>query len=112
MLFITLIYIMTMDTSLVRTVEPPQNVSEAAEVEERGSQAALEMTEYLRGLIATRRDRPGDDLISALVVSTSQDDGGQMNEQELLASLQLLLIAGYETYLHIRKALTIKVSLY
>ena len=79
-----------------RLIEPLQNVNEA-EVEERGSQAVVEMSEYLRGLIGTRRDRPGDDLISALVVSTSQDDAGQMNEQELLASLQLLVTAGYDT---------------
>ena len=47
-------------TVLVRTVEPPQNVSEA-EVEERGSQAVVEMREYLRGLVAARRDRSEDD---------------------------------------------------
>ena len=86
-------------SALVRTLEPPQNVSETEVVEERASRAAMEMKEYLRELIATRRDRPGDDLISALVVATTShdDDAGQMNEQELLASLQLLLIAGYET---------------
>jgi cytochrome P450 len=87
--------------ALVRTNEPPQDVNEAAEVEEHGSQAAMQMKEYLRGLVTTRRDRPGrDDLISALVVartSHDDDDAGQMNEEELLASLQLLLIAGYET---------------
>ena len=87
--------------ALVRTNEPPQDVREAAEVEEHGSQAAMQMKEYLRGLVATRRDRPGrDDLISALVMATTSnddDDAGQMNEEELLASLQLLLIAGYET---------------
>ena len=84
-------------TALVRTVEPPQNVSEAADLDERGSQAVVEMREYLRDLIITRRDRPGDDLISALVVSISHDDSGQMNGEELLASLQLLISAGFET---------------
>ena len=84
-------------SALIRTIEPSQNVNEAEEVEERASQAVMQMKEYLRGLVATRRDRPGDDLISALVVSTSHDDAGQMNEQELLASLQLLIVAGYET---------------
>jgi cytochrome P450 len=79
-----------------RLIEPPENEKDA-EVEEHGSQAVVEMSEYLRDLIITRRDRLGDDLISALVVSTSQDDAGQMNEQELLASLQLLVTAGYET---------------
>ncbi len=77
-----------------RTIEPLQNENEA-EVEELASQAVMQM-EYLRGL-TTRRDRPADDLISALVVSTSQEDAEQVNEQELLASLQLLIAAGYET---------------
>jgi cytochrome P450 len=72
-------------------------VNEAEEVEEHASQAVIQMKEYLRDLIITRRDRPGDDLISALVVSTSHDDAGQMNEQEFLASLQLLVAAGFET---------------
>jgi len=72
------------------------NVSEA-EVEESASQAIMQMTEYIRGLIAARRDRPRDDLISALVMSTSHDDAGRMNEQELLTSLQLLVAAGFET---------------
>jgi cytochrome P450 len=84
-------------SALIRTIEPSQNVNEAEEVEERASQAVMQMKEYLRGLVATRRDRPGDDLISALVVSTSHEDAGEMNEQELLASLQLLVAAGYET---------------
>jgi cytochrome P450 len=51
------------------------------------------MTEYFRGLIATRRDRPSIDLISALVVAINHDDAGQMNEEELLTSLQLLITA-------------------
>jgi cytochrome P450 len=81
--------------ALVRRFEPAQRVGET-QVEEE-AQAAMQMRDYLRGLIATRRHRPGDDLISALVVSTSQDDAGQMNEQELLASVGMLLGAGFET---------------
>jgi len=83
-------------SALTRTIEPAHNLSEA-EVVESASQAVIQMTEYLRGLIAARRDCPRSDLISALVVSTSHDDAGQMNEQELLASLQLLVAAGFET---------------
>jgi cytochrome P450 len=84
-------------SALIRTIEPAHDVNEAEEVEEHASQAVIQMKEYLRDLIITRRDRPGDDLISALVVSTSHDDAGQMNEQEFLASLQLLVAAGFET---------------
>src|SRR5215467_3854883 len=84
-------------SALIRTIEPLQDVTDTEQAEERASQAVIQMTEYLRDLIITRRDRPRDDLISALVVSTSHEDAGQMNEQELLASLQLLVLAGYET---------------
>jgi cytochrome P450 len=80
---------------LVRNLEPAQQLSETQV--EQVAQAAMQMTDYLRGLIAIRRDRPGDDLISALVVATSHDDATQMNEQELLTSVGLLLAAGYET---------------
>ena len=55
-------------SALIRTIEPVHNVSEA-EVEESALQAIIQMTEYIRGLIAARRDPPLDDLISALVVS-------------------------------------------
>jgi cytochrome P450 len=62
-------------------------------MEQSASQAIMHMTEYFRGLIATRRDRPSIDLISALVVAINHDDAGQMNEEELLTSLQLLITA-------------------
>ena len=81
---------------LVRRLEPAQVVSET-EVE-RAAQAATEMREYLVGLIAERRARPADDLISGLAtMATSHDPALQMNDQDLLATVFLLLAAGYET---------------
>ena len=80
--------------ALVRILEPAQRVGETKV--EQAAQAAMQMRDYVRGLIATRRDRPRDDLISALV-ATSHDDAEQMNEQELLSSVGLLLGAGFET---------------
>ena len=81
---------------LVRRLEPAQAVSET-EVE-RAGQAATEMREYLVGLIAERRARPADDLISGLAtMATSHDPALQMNDQDLLATVFLLLGAGYET---------------
>jgi len=81
---------------LVRRLEPAQAVSET-EVE-RAAQAATEMREYLVGLIAERRARPADDLISDLAtMATSHDPALQMNDQDLLATVFLLLGAGYET---------------
>jgi cytochrome P450 len=80
--------------ALVRRLEPAQRVGETQV--EQAAQAAMQMRDYLRGLIAIRHDRPHDDLISALV-ATSHDDAEQMNEQELLSSVGLLLGAGFET---------------
>ncbi|MEU4131353.1 cytochrome P450 family protein [Streptomyces wuyuanensis] len=53
------------------------------------------MRAYLTGLIAEKRARPGDDLLSALI--TARDEEGRLNEDELIAMAFLLLVAGYIT---------------
>jgi cytochrome P450 len=50
---------------------------------------------YIRRLIQLRRDDPQDDLTTALVQAREADD--QLSEDELLAMILLLLIAGHET---------------
>lgn len=54
-------------------------------------QARQEFHDYFRMLVAERRARPGDDLLSAL----AQLD--ELTEAELLATCVLLLVAGHET---------------
>jgi cytochrome P450 len=54
-----------------------------------------EMEDYFRRTIALRRERPSDDLISALLAA--QIDGEQLSELELLGFCTLLLVAGNET---------------
>ncbi|GAB2870782.1 cytochrome P450 family protein [Streptomyces mayteni] len=54
------------------------------------------MTEYLTGLLAAKRERPGDDLLSALL-HTADTAGDRLSQDELLAMCWLLLIAGHET---------------
>ncbi len=49
----------------------------------------------LRKLIAERRREPRDDLITALV--QAEEAGDKLSEHELVATIFLLLIAGYET---------------
>jgi len=49
----------------------------------------------LRKLIAERRRQPREDLISALV--QAEEAGDKLSEHELVATIFLLLIAGYET---------------
>ncbi|THF71758.1 cytochrome P450 [Deinococcus sp. Arct2-2] len=55
----------------------------------------LSFVGYLRKLIKTRRARPGDDLISALV--QAQDSHDHLTDDEILAMVFLLLSAGHET---------------
>ncbi|EFH84302.1 cytochrome P450 family protein [Ktedonobacter racemifer] len=50
---------------------------------------------YLKKLIKERRTRPQDDLITALVQAKEGSD--QLSEDEILAMVFLLLIAGHET---------------
>jgi len=58
-------------------------------------QARLEFADYFRELIAARRARPADDLLSELI--RAEDDGQYLSEQELIATCVLLLVAGHET---------------
>ena len=63
-------------------------------VEER-MRAHRWLREYLRGLIEQRRSRPGDDLMSRLVAV--EESGDQLTTDEIVATCNLLLIAGHET---------------
>jgi cytochrome P450 len=57
--------------------------------------ARARMHGYLTDLVAAKRTRPADDLITDLIAAT--DEGERLDEQELLAMVFLLLIAGYVT---------------
>ncbi len=57
--------------------------------------AAEALFAYFRGLLAERRERPRDDLLSAMLAA--EHDGRTLEEQELLALATLLLVAGHET---------------
>jgi cytochrome P450 len=59
------------------------------------AQAKVDLTEYLADVIAERRQDPGRDLISRLVVE--QLLMGKLTEDELLQILHVLLVGGYET---------------
>ncbi|MCX4963672.1 cytochrome P450 [Streptomyces sp. NBC_00654] len=56
--------------------------------------ASADFSAYLRGLIAERRGKPGDDLISALIAA--HDEGERLSEQEMISTCVLLLNAGHE----------------
>jgi unspecific monooxygenase len=56
--------------------------------------ASVEFSEYLKELIAARREEPGDDLISGLIAA--YDEGDRLTEQEMISTAVLLLNAGHE----------------
>ena len=53
------------------------------------------LREYLGALVERRRAHPRDDLISALIAA--EEDGDQLTADEIVATCNLLLIAGHET---------------
>src|SRR4051794_36435220 len=62
--------------------------------------ASKEFVEYLRGLVAKRRRRPGPDLVSSLIGETASD-GARLSEDELVTTCTLLLNAGHEATVNV-----------
>ncbi|OKI48953.1 hypothetical protein A6A27_36100 [Micromonospora sp. CB01531] len=59
--------------------------------------AATEFVEYLRDLIAQRRDDPDEGLISALI--RARDENDALSANELTATIFLMIVAGHDTTL-------------
>jgi cytochrome P450 len=57
--------------------------------------ALIELNTYFAELIAAKRARPGDDLLSALI--EARDSGDRLSEQELTRLGSTILVGGYET---------------
>jgi cholest-4-en-3-one 26-monooxygenase len=58
-----------------------------------------EYSEYARRMIAARRDRPRDDLVSVLV--HAEVDGDRLDDDELVFETLLILVGGDETTRHV-----------
>ncbi|WP_421107161.1 cytochrome P450 family protein [Streptomyces sp. NEAU-S77] len=67
----------------------------AAGQPERIDAASHAMAEYMVGLIAERRERPGDALLDDLIRVRDGED--RLSEEELVSLAVLLLVAGHET---------------
>ncbi|MEY9926598.1 cytochrome P450 [Catenulispora sp. GP43] len=76
---------------LVRTLEPIGDPDLLMEI----NTARLEMQDIVRGLIAYKRERPGEDLLTALIAA--EQDGDRLSDEELIAQVVLLYVAGHET---------------
>lgn len=66
-----------------------------AEAMLQAGQAAEEILSYFRHLVARKRQRPGDDLLTGLI--HAEEEGHRLDTEELLANAVLLLVAGHET---------------
>ncbi|WP_030764169.1 cytochrome P450 [Streptomyces sp. NRRL F-2664] len=64
------------------------------ETAQRAVRASIDFSAYLRELIAERRTRPGEDLVSGLIAA--HDEEGRLSEQEMISTCVLLLNAGHE----------------
>ncbi|MFI1210417.1 cytochrome P450 [Streptomyces sp. NPDC020802] len=69
-------------------------LSPSQETAAKAVRASVEFTEFLQELIAVRRKKPGDDLISGLI--EAYDEGDRLTEQEMISTCVLLLNAGHE----------------
>ncbi|GLW10277.1 cytochrome P450 [Microtetraspora sp. NBRC 13810] len=69
------------------------------EAQLKAVRAAEEFSGYLRDLSRSRRDAPGDDLISALTQVV--DEGDRLTEDELIGTCVLLLNAGHEATVNV-----------
>jgi cytochrome P450 len=76
--------------SLIIALDRPRSLRDATDVHN----TLIEIDLMFRELIAERRRRPGDDLISVLAEKV---DGELLSDDELVGTLSLLLIAGFET---------------
>lgn len=54
---------------------------------------------FVRELIARKRSEPGEDILSGLILA--EEEGDRLSEDELVAMVFLLIVAGFETTLHL-----------
>ena len=54
---------------------------------------------FVRTLIETKRQNPGDDILSGLI--QAEEDGDRLTEDELVGMVFLIIVAGYETTVHL-----------
>jgi cytochrome P450 len=80
---------------VAKRFNPTPRVMLTRGIAQQGEAAAADLADYFRTLIAQRRDRPGADLLTALIAA--EDDGAKLSEDEIVAMCALLLVAGHET---------------
>ena len=78
-------------SNLIQLQFSPDVVERRAEIEE----ACAEFYEYCGGLLAARREQPGEDLISTLIAA--EQDGDRLSDVELVNLVLNVLVGGVDT---------------
>lgn len=81
--------------AIVHMYEP--NVS--ALTKKAAIEASTAFSDYVRDVVALRRKAPGEDLITDLIAA--RDEGTKLNDDELVATVVLLLNAGHEASVNV-----------
>ncbi|MDQ4132957.1 MAG: cytochrome P450 [Actinomycetota bacterium] len=84
---------------LVRAVTAFLELVVTAEALSEGAAASATLEQYFAELIAERRARPQDDLLTRLI--QAEDEGERLSEWELISTSILLFAAGFETTTHL-----------
>jgi pimeloyl-[acyl-carrier protein] synthase len=77
--------------SLIQTID----FTRSRKALDNGNEITINLRNYFRKLMETRRQSPEEDLISLLIKEEQQGD--RLTEEEVLATCILLVIAGHET---------------
>ncbi|PEF73084.1 cytochrome P450 [Bacillus pseudomycoides] len=72
---------------------------------QKNNQKLGEFAEYIQHLVNKKREKPADDLISALIKAESE--GTKLNASELYSTITLLIIAGHETTVNLITNMTL-----
>ena len=82
-------------TLLAQGLDPFISFTGQAQGIDERMEAGLWLRGYLRDLLEQRRANPGEDLMSGLI--EVEESGDHLTEEEIVATCNLLLIAGHET---------------
>lgn len=77
--------------TVARSLEPNYDPEVMASIMAAGE----ELAEITAEAIAWKRDHPGDDLLTGLIAA--EDDGDKLSDEELVAQVGVLYVAGHET---------------
>ncbi|MEV4630618.1 cytochrome P450 [Micromonospora sp. NPDC049523] len=72
-------------------------IMQTASSEEEAKANEHELYRLLHEVVAIKRERPGDDVTTALLQVVDETDGGGLSERELVDTVMLMFTAGHET---------------